>query len=391
MRTSDPPVLYFTRYVPSYRVAVFDRLNRRLGGRLVVCAGRAGGADLRSIEARSSPYRTVTLPDFWFKGEAIHGQAFWKALGQYPRISAMLAEESPRTVTLPLLMAYAKLRGIPFGLWGHFSSNTRPMGSTSVLDRYRLFLASRANVCVTYTEQQAAALAALLPHDRVVAARNTLDTETLFEQYDRLSSEGKTNVRLWLGINPQALTIVYIGRLIAEKGVDLLLDVLQRVQAHKAAQLVVVGAGSRRERLEKRIAEEHIPGVHFYGAITDLADSAPHIFAADVMLIPGYLGLQVNHAFALGVPIVSRMPPGPGRYHSPEVDFVENGRNGLLVDSPDPDTLARAVLTVASDNTFGRNALAFAHSNLNIEQMVDGLEKSVRFMEQSDLRTTLVV
>ncbi len=104
-----------------------------------------------------------------------------------------------------------------------------------------------------------------------------------------------------------------------------------------------------------------------------------------------YFQCRVDCANALDVQIVSRTAPGAGRYHSPEVDFVQNGRNGLLVDSPDPDTLARAVLTVASDNTFGRNALAFAHSNLHIEHMVDGLEKSVRFLEESDLRTTLVV
>lgn len=380
------PILYFTRYVPSYRVPVLELLNQRLKGRLVVCAGRAGGADLDSIEAQSSPYRTVHLPDMWLKGEGIHGQAFWKGVASFPRIRAMLAEESPRSVTLPMLMAYAKARRIPLGLWGHFSSNTRPMGSPSPLDRYRLFLASRADVCVTYTEQQAAALVALLPHDRVRVARNTLDTDTLFSEHDRLLAEGKTNTRTRLGLDPEALTIVYIGRLIEAKGVNLLLDVFQQVQLERKAQLVLIGGGSSREGLERRIAEERISDVHFAGAITDLADSAPHIFAADVMLVPGYLGLQVNHAFALGVPIVSRRSPGPGRYHSPEVDFVQNGQNGLLVESPDPDTFARAVLTVASDPAFGRNAQAYARSHLNIEHMVDGLEGAVHLMEQRDSR-----
>lgn len=380
------PVLYFTRYVPSYRVPVLDRLNQRLERRLVVCTGRAGGADLGSIEAQSSPYRTMYLPDMWLRGEKVHGQAFWKGITQFPRISAILAEESPRSVTLPLLLAYSKRRGIPVGLWGHFSSNTRPMGSSSPLDRYRLFLASKADVCVAYTEQQAAQLSDNITHNRIVTARNTLDTAALFSVYDRLSIEGKQSVRSRLGLHPDALTIVYIGRLIEDKGVDLLLDVLLRVQEKRTAQLILIGDGSRREELMRRTLAERISSVHFVGAITDLADSAPHIFAADVMLVPGYLGLQVNHAFALGVPIVSRVALGLGRYHSPEVDFIENGRNGLLVDAPNPDVFAEAVLTVAADDSYGREAHAFARSHLNIEQMVGGLERAVHILEQRDTR-----
>ncbi len=385
------PVMYFTRYVPSYRVPVLNRLNQRLGGRLVVCTGRAGGASLGSIEAQSSPYRTIYLPDVWLRGEKIHGQAFWKGITQFPRISAILAEESPRSVTLPLLVAYGRRRGIPIGLWGHFSSNARPMGSSSLLDRYRMFLASRADVCIAYTEQQAAKLSNHIAHNRIVTARNTLDTAALFGAYDRLSIEGKPSIRSRLGLDPDALTIVYIGRLIEDKGVDLLLDVLRRVQQKRAAQLILVGDGSRREELLKRVRREQITSVHFVGAITDLVDSAPHIIAADVMLVPGYLGLQVNHAFALGVPIVSRAAPGLGRYHSPEVDFIENGQNGILVNSPSPDTFADAVLTVASDDSYSREALAFARSHLNIEQMVDGLEGAVHFLEQRDTRTSPAV
>src|SRR3546814_15903003 len=49
---------------------------------------------------------------------------------------------------------------------------------------------------------------------------------------------------------------------------------------------------------------------------------------ADALVIPGYVGLAVNHAFAQGLPVVTRRH----ELHSPEVEYIEHGRNGLIVD-----------------------------------------------------------
>ncbi len=374
----DAPILYFMRYVPAYRVPVFEALNERLAGRFIVCAGRAGSS-LRSIEAGKTSFRMIQTSDLWVQEGWFHAQAFWQGFRKVGRPAAVLAEESPRTGTLPLLGAYCKVRGIPFGLWGHFSSNDRPMGSSG-LDRYRLNLASRADVCITYTHRQAHTLKSHLPHDRVVAATNTLDTDMLEAARKRLDLEGKDAVRVRLGLQRDALTIVYIGRLIAEKGVDVLLDVLQIVQKRRPAQLIIVGDGERRLALENRVREESISDVHLIGTITDLEAGAPYIFASDAMLVPGYLGLQVNHAFSLGVPIVGRTSPGPGRYHSPEVDFIENGLNSILTETSSPQTFADAVLKVAEDPSYGRNALDYAQKHLGIDRMVDGLEEGIRLL-----------
>ena len=55
---------------------------------------------------------------------------------------------------------------------------------------------------------------------------------------------------------------------------------------------------------------------HFRGPIYD-SDTLSRIFrAGDALVIPGYVGLAVNHAFAHGLPVVTCQSP----MHSPEIE-----------------------------------------------------------------------
>ena len=45
------------------------------------------------------------------------------------------------------------------------------------------------------------------------------------------------------------------------------------------------------------------------------------------VVIPGFVGLAINHSFAHGVPMLTRH----GQPHSPEVEYLENGVNGLML------------------------------------------------------------
>jgi glycosyltransferase involved in cell wall biosynthesis len=131
--------------------------------------------------------------------------------------------------------------------------------------------------------------------------------------------------------------------------------------------LLVIGSGPEQGAMEARVAREQIDDVHFLGALPAWADSAPYLYAADLMLMPGYLGLAVNHAFAFGLPVVSQASPDPAiRFHSPEVAYVLPGENGLLAPFGDPAALLAAVERVLADrarfsqNAYERNAQLMA-------------------------------
>ena len=53
--------------------------------------------------------------------------------------------------------------------------------------------------------------------------------------------------------------------------------------------------------------------------------------ASDAVVIPGYVGLAVNHAFAHGLPVITCQ----SEIHSPEIEYIENDVNGLILHSLD--------------------------------------------------------
>ncbi len=383
---NERPIFYFPRMLPfNYRVAVLERLNERLGGRLVVCSGQAPEATaLQSItDEEQRGYRIIQLRNLWWGGEKIHAQFFGRAFREGGMPSVIMAEESPRTLTQPWLLRHARRHGIGRVLWGHFSSNNRPFSPDNWADRYRIRLARQAEAVVSYTEEMADLLRPFIPAKRLFVARNTLDTDTLFALYDQLAAAGKVAVRRRLGLPENLPVLVFIGRLIPEKGTDLLLDVFSALRARRPAHLLIIGDGPEHTAMERRVTEEKIENVLFLGAMKAWEASAPYLFAADVMFQPGYLGLSVNHAFAFGVPVVSQAPPPDGRrFHSPEVAFVEPGQNGMLAEYGNLDALLKALeLVLDQQERFAHHALITARSRLTLDQMVDGLEAAIRFAE----------
>lgn len=378
------PVLYFTRFVPDYNVPALELLNERLGGRLVVCAGDpppgSSLASLGSSASRRLPW--VALRNYWFRGETLHWQPWGHAFLKHPRPSVVIAEESPRSLSLPGLLRAARRSGAATALWGHFSSNRRAFDpSRHPLDRYRVQLARSVDVFVAYTDAVAASVGEWIDAERVFVARNTLDTHTLFALDDALRSEGRDAVRARLGLPSGEAVLCYIGRLVPEKGLDLLLQTYERLRSMRPAHCVVIGGGSG-TTLVAEVARR-VGGITATGPLTALADSAPWLFASDLALLPGSLGLSVNHAFSFGLPVVSIAAGSGARMHGPEIDYVVEGENGLLAPA-DAESLVSAVERVLRDRErFSSAARQYARTHLSIERMVEGLEAAIAYAEGS--------
>ena len=386
MTAIKPTVLYFSRFVPDYRLPIFRALDERLGGRLVICSGdppeSSSLTSLISESSQSTGPRRFHLKNRWLGGEKIHWQSWSGALKEYHDASALLIEESPRSVSLPFLMRAARKRKMATALWGHFSSNNRPLGSGDFRDSRRMNLARSADTLICYTDEIASDLRTRLGQDNIFVARNTLDTSILFAEHDRLSAEGKLSIRQRLGIADRP-TLLFIGRLIKEKGVERVLEVASKLGGEKVS-VIVIGDGPERTNLEKLAADLNISAL-FTGAIADLKESAPYIAASDVLLNPGYLGLSVNHAFSLGVPVVApRTTTSDVRGHSPEWAYVSPGETGEFAASDSIEDLSASTLKVLCDQSrYSRAAAAFSRSELSLERMVDGLEQAIEFAETS--------
>ncbi|MXY08584.1 MAG: glycosyltransferase family 4 protein [Rhodothermaceae bacterium] len=380
------PIVYVARFVPGYRRPVLEELNDRLNGRLVVCAGTPAEASFKALSSGSAPtYKRIRLRNTWIGGQRALIQNTKPVFACNPCV--LLAEESPRTLSLPHLLTTAQRKGIGTLLWGHFSSNRRALTKRHPLDRYRIALAKRVDGCVCYTDQIAELIAPYVPGRRCFVARNTLDTPRLFKLYSTLEAEGKARVRNRLGLPEQGRIVVFVGRLVADKRPEILLDLHKALGATQQTALVLIGDGPEFAKLLGRVENEGLKNVFLPGAIPRLEDSAPWIYAADVMVCPGYVGLNVNHAFCLGLPVVTCTSPDPKiRYHSPEIAYLQPNVNGMQARYGDPNELVKAVLAVLDNRDyFSANALAYAQANLKLESMIDGLVEAIHYAEERTL------
>ncbi|HZS34435.1 MAG TPA: glycosyltransferase family 4 protein [Methylomirabilota bacterium] len=149
--------------------------------------------------------------------------------------------------------------------------------------------------------------------------------------------------------------LLFVGRLVPDKGLPILIDALARLRARRpAARLTIVGDGRERASVERRAratgVAEHVALVG-YQTPPQVRD---WLQTADVFVLPSLAeGVPVSlmEAMASGVPVVATRVGGVG-------ELVEDGVSGFVVPAAAPGALAGRIEALLDDpglrNRFGR-------------------------------------
>ena len=132
---------------------------------------------------------------------------------------------------------------------------------------------------------------------------------------------------------PQGPLAIYVGRLAAEKEVDLLLAAWPEVERRTGARLVLVGDGPARRRLQRRPGSERCHWLPFQQDRDRLADL---LAATDLAVAPCSVetfGLSALEAIASGTPILSADRGGVA-------ETVTRSGGGALFPAGEPGALA---------------------------------------------------
>ena len=149
------------------------------------------------------------------------------------------------------------------------------------------------------------------------------------------------------GVRNKDIDVLFIGRLVAEKGLPILIKAAR--QLSKETRILVVGDGPLRKRLE-RDAQQVQATIQFRGWFENKL-LPQYIRRAKLQVVPSLSeaqGLVVLEAMACGVPVIGTETGGIP-------DMIEHGENGWLVPPGDALALAKTMKAVLA-NDGGREA-----------------------------------
>jgi glycosyltransferase involved in cell wall biosynthesis len=145
-----------------------------------------------------------------------------------------------------------------------------------------------------------------VPLSRIHLIPNGIDT-TIFHPPSRIQ---KQQARRQLNIHEPESVVLYLGRLINTKRVDLLLNAWSQLSLEQPRRLLIVGDGPERKALEK-IAFSLQPGsVRFEGSTSN---ARCYYHAADVFVLPSQqegLSVALLEAMATGLAVIVTSLPG---------------------------------------------------------------------------------
>jgi glycosyltransferase involved in cell wall biosynthesis len=192
------------------------------------------------------------------------------------------------------------------------------------------------------------------------------------QQFQPIEPGARDGLRESLALPSQACVVLYVGRLEAVKGGDVLLRAWARLvdeSGSRSLLLAMVGGGSERGRLIQLSRELGIASSVRFVGLSDRVSDWLHV--ADLFVLPSRsegLSNALLEAMACGLPAVATAVGG-----TPEV--IKDGMNGLLVPADDESALANALGHLVDDPDLARLLGAAAYKTIleqySMEAMVD--------------------
>jgi glycosyltransferase involved in cell wall biosynthesis len=329
-------------YVPVYRAPLFRSLRTELATsnidlRIIACepAGNArrrrdaGGEDVRDGVLRQ---RSVPL-----LGRAVHLRSLGEHL-QFLRPDLLIVEQAVKNLEVyPLLLRQSLGSGPRVGMWGQ--GRTFSTTSSRAGELMKMWLTRSSDWFFAYTSEGARHVTRHgFDPERVTVLGNTIDTKALKRDLGAVSDEELAVFRRRHGL-VEGRTALFLGGVDADKGIDFLVESAVKVREQVPDfALLVAGAGASEDWVRSR-QSQGAPVVPL-GRV-DGSRKALALRAADIMMIPQWVGLVAVDSLVAGRPIITTAHPS----HSPEFVYLQSGRNALI-SSHDVDAYAATVIRI---------------------------------------------
>lgn len=357
-----------------YRTCFFSRLR-------LACLKH--GIELSLMHGGASPRERVKNDEGHLAWAVQVRNYFWK-IGQRDLVWQHLPREAREAELVVIMQESRIISNYPLlvgrlwskrkiAYWGH-GKNFQSDAPTGLREVWKNFLIKRVDWWFAYTSMTVEILRRSgYGEDRITQLDNAIDTDGFKAELSACLADDLTQEKTKLGIAAGAPVGVFCGSLYPDKRLDLLVEAADLVRAQLPDfHLIMIGDGPSMPEMVAAASQR--PWMHLTG-VRKGKEKALYFRLGDVMLNPGLVGLHIVDAFCAGLVMITTK----GARHSPEVAYLENGRNGLMTGDT-AQVYAQAVLGLFADpkRLAAMKAAALADSErYTLDNMVENFTNGI--------------
>lgn len=331
-----PKAVVFYTYLPPWRIDVFNEMGKLFDLTIVFLNPESEGFTYnRKRLSEKLMVDHIFLPNaIRIKGKTFAMKGVVRLLRELnPRV--VFSHEYSPTSNLIALLLKIKLFSFKYIIT---TSNNEAMAKSAegFKKKARKFVLDNASGLVVYSNKVRDFYASEFNHLNIQICPNIQDPKTLLGYSENFSKYKQQYEERYYLKGKQV--ILYIGRLVQVKGLDLLIAAFAKSN-YKNTKLVLVGDGIELENLKESAKEKGIINdVVFPGFFDGEALYAWYSFASFFVLPSRYepFGAVVNEALVYGCPVIASKFIGA-------LDFINHGENGLIFNPLNEEEFVRTL------------------------------------------------
>lgn len=336
-----------------YRIPVWNELAKMCD--LTVAYSEGDG---RAPEGMEVLFRIVYLPAKYFKGFVLQKTNIRKLCRQYDAVIAYGNIAWLKYSTLP----WFNKTPVIYHTIGVSASYGKGFDEHKEWDKIRKFFYSKADALAFYTDYPIAKYESMgIPREKMFVAPNTVAVAPVKDKVEKN-------------------TLLVIGTLYKEKGIQTLLDVYKELMPVCDLPLLnIIGKGPDYDAINQWIQDNGMQDlIVLRGAIYDIDEKAKYFAQALACISPKQAGLTVLESMGYGVPFISTKNAITGG----ELFNVHNGVDGVVMENE--AELTDVVRDIANKPdkyiAMGLKAKEFYDNNRTPKHMAQGFWDAIQYV-----------
>jgi len=210
-----------------------------------------------------------------------------------------------------------------------------------------------------------------LPEDKVAMIPNGVNADMFKQEFNKREFRSKF-------ASPDEKIVLFVGRLVYEKGVHVLINAIPKVLARVNAKFVIVGEGGMKDFLMGQVHKMGLAHKTFFTGFLDEQSVRFLYQCADVCVVPSLyepFGITALEAMAAKVPVIVSDTGGL-------TEIVEHDKTGVKVFANNVGSLAWGITRVLLDPSYAEWIRSNAHRKVRETYNWSRIAEEVKILYQ---------